>query len=80
MASASIIAMNHSVGTMELETETKSQPTGERSHYWHILRRNQRGQWKVHSEFMGTKAEVAEHWRKFFHGRKNFRLSHELSY
>lgn len=79
MTLASIIAMNHAMGADELATGTVP-PPAERSHYWHIERINKRGVWKFHSEFIGTKAEMAEHWRKHFLGKKNFRLSHEVAY
>ena len=80
MALASIIAMNHAIGADDLTSDSSSVPARERSHYWHIERRNKRGQWKFDGEFIGTKAEVATYWRKFFRGKKNFRLSHEVAY
>lgn len=82
MSSLSIRNMNFVLGSVELNSATV-QPLNkaDRSHYWHIERKTKRGnRWVFHSEFFGSKGEAADHWRRFFIGKKTFRLRHLLAY
>ena len=84
MTALSIRRMNQTLVLMEqlAEDREKSLPAKRDSqHYWHIERKAKRGnRWIHHSEFFGTKSDVADHWRKYFQGKKEFRLVHLLKY
>ena len=55
----------------------------EQSHYWHIQKRNKKGQWDTVKQFIGTKREAAVYWTKQYRWRNDgnqYRLHHMLTY
>lgn len=77
MSSLSIRNMNRVIGERELEPINYAAIRRD-VHYWIIRRRAKRGRdkWIYVCDFIGTKSEVAEYWKKHFTG-KGFRLFHE---
>jgi len=53
----------------------------DRNHYWWIERKAKRGKgkWIFERDFVGSKKEAAELWRKHYRGG-NFRLRHLMKY